>query len=77
MRQELIFNIRHNNYAIGKHYFKTNKKPININEIDIRKIVLSNKSHGKEGANKYYIGYLSNNFRMHYMYYNQKNKILY
>ena len=44
MGQEQIFNIKHNNYTIGMHYFKTNKKPININEIDIRKIVLSNKT---------------------------------
>ena len=46
------------------HYFKTRKKPININEVDIKKIVLSNKvSYGKHGANKYYIGYLSSGFR--------------
>ena len=37
MRQELIFNIRHNNYSVGKHYFQTNKKSINIKEIDIKK----------------------------------------
>ena len=37
MRQELIFSIKHNNYTVGMHYFKTNKKPITINEIDIKK----------------------------------------
>ena len=26
-----------NSYSVGKHYFLTNKKPININEIDIKK----------------------------------------
>ena len=26
------------------HYFKTNKNPININEVDTIKIVLSNKT---------------------------------
>ena len=41
------------------HYFKTNKKPVDINET-----VLSNKvSSGKQGANKYYIGYVSGDFR--------------
>ena len=37
---------------------------ININEVDIKKIVLSNKTpYGKQGANKYYAGYLSGDFR--------------
>ena len=35
MRQELIFSNGHNNCTIGKHYFQTHKKPININETDI------------------------------------------
>ena len=64
MRQELVFKIKHNNYAVGMHYFKRNKKPININDVDTNKIVLSNKvSYGKQGANKYYIGYLSGDFK--------------
>ena len=64
MRQELIFNIKHNSYIAGMHYFKTNKKPIIINKIDIEKIVSSNKAcYGKQGANKYYIGHLSSDFR--------------
>ena len=37
MRQELIFNNRHNGYTVGKHCFQTNKKPVNINEIEIKK----------------------------------------
>ena len=44
MKKELVFNIKHNNYTVGMHYFKTNKKPININEVDTKKIVLSNKT---------------------------------
>ena len=57
MRQELVFNIKHNNNTEGMHYFKTNKKPININDVDTNKIVLSNKiSYGKHGADKYLSG---------------------
>ena len=41
MMQELVFNIKHKNYTEGMHYFKTNKKPININDADTNKIVLS------------------------------------
>ena len=64
MRKELIFNNRHNNYSIDKYYFQKDKKPININEVDTKKIVQSNKApYGEEGANKYYIGYLSGGFR--------------
>ena len=38
------------------HYFKTNKKPININNVDTNKIVLPNKvPYGRQGANKYWI----------------------
>ena len=37
MRKELVFNNVHNNYSINKYYFQKNKKPININEIDIKK----------------------------------------
>ena len=52
--------VKHNNYAEDKCYFpKEKKKPININEADTKKTVLSNKTpHGKKGANKYYIGYV-------------------
>ena len=37
MRKELIFNNRHNNYIIDKHYFQKDKKPINIDEVDTKK----------------------------------------
>ena len=55
----MIFNNGHNNYSIDKYYFQKDKKPININEVNTKKIVLSNKRRdGREGANKYYIGYV-------------------
>ena len=64
MRQELVLNIKHKNYTADMHYFKTNKKLSNVNDVDTNKIVLSNKlSYGKQGANKYYIGYLSGGFK--------------
>ena len=61
----MIFNNGHNDYSIDKYYFEKDKKPININEVDTKKIVLSNKTpYGKKGANKYYIGYVgSTGFR--------------
>ena len=53
MRKELVF-------TEDKYYFqKDKKKPININEADTKKIVLSNKTpYGKQSANKYYIEYV-------------------
>ena len=65
MRKGLVFNNAHNNYSIDKYYFQKDKKPINISEVDTKKIVLSNKApYDKEGANKYYIGYVgSTSFR--------------
>ena len=64
MRKELVFNNGHNNYTKDKYYFQKDKNPININEVDTEKIVLSNKApHGEQGANKYYIAYLSGGFR--------------
>ena len=59
MVQEIVFNDWHNNYSVGKYYFQTNKVLININEVDIKRIVLFNKVfYGKQGANKYYVGYV-------------------
>ena len=65
MRQESAFNNGHNNYSTDKYYFQKDKKPINVNEVDTKNIVLSNKtSYGREGANKCYIGYVgSTGFR--------------
>ena len=59
MRKNFVFKINHNSCSIEKYCFRKDEKPININEIDTKKIVLSNKtSYGKEGANTYYIGYV-------------------
>ena len=64
MRKELVVNNGHNNYSIRKYYFQKDKIPININEVDTDKIVLSNKiPYGEKGRTKYYIGYLSGSFR--------------
>ena len=64
MRQRLIFKINNNEYERNKYSFQKDKKPINITDVDIEKIVLSNKtSYGKRGANKYYISYLSDSFK--------------
>ena len=64
MRKELVFKIKNNNYTNHKHYFQKDKKPININEVNIDKIVLSNKTpYGEYGANKYYIAYLNGGLR--------------
>ena len=65
----MIFNNKHNNYSIDKYYFQRDKTLININEVDTKKIVLSNKTpYGKEEANKYYIGYVgSTGFRPLYI----------
>ena len=59
MRQRLIFKIDDKEYERNKYSFQKDKKPININDADIEKIVLSNKTpYGKHGVNKYYISYL-------------------
>ena len=68
MRKELVFKIKNKNYTKDKCYFQKDKKPININEINIDKTVLCNKTqHGQYGANKYYITYLSDTFRSLYI----------
>ena len=59
MRKELIYCIN-NDYSINKYYFQKDKKNlININEVDINKIFLSNKApYGEQRSYKYYVGYL-------------------
>ena len=54
MRKEFVFKTKHNNYTEDKYYFqKHKKKPININEVDTNKMVLSNKTpYGEQGGNK-------------------------
>ena len=68
MGKELVFNNGHNNYYINKYYFQKDKKPINTNEVDTEKIVLSNKiPYGELGANNYYIAYLNGGFKPLYI----------
>ena len=63
MRKELVFNNGYNNYTKAKYYFQKDKKAININDVDTKRIVLSNKTpYGKQGASKYYIAYLIGGF---------------
>ena len=64
MSKELVFKIKNNNYTKDKYGFQKDKKPININEVNIDKIVLSNKTpYGEYGANKYHISYLIGGLR--------------
>ena len=54
MGEELVFKIKNKNYYANKYLFQEDKKPINTNDVHIKKIVLSNKTpYGKQGANKY------------------------
>ena len=49
MRKELVFNNGYSDYAKDKYYFQKDKTPININDVDTKKIVLSNKTpYGKK-----------------------------
>ena len=68
MRKRLVFNNEYNAYTKDKYYFQKDKKTININEVDTKKIVASNKiPYGGHGANKYYIAYLSGGFKPLYI----------
>ena len=54
MEQEAVY---FGENGIIKSAFHKNKRPININEVDVEEIVLSHKkSHGKDSF-KYFIGY--------------------
>ena len=64
MRQKLIFKINSKEYEKDKYSFQNDNFMININNVDITKIVLSTKTpYGNKGANKYYVGYLSDGFK--------------
>ena len=64
MERTLIFKINSKDYERNKYSFQKDKFMININNVDIKRIMLSNKTPcGKQGANKYYVGYLNDNFR--------------
>ena len=63
MRQRLIFKINTGEYEKYKYSFQ-NDFMININNVDIKKIVLSTKKpYGNKSANKYYVGYLNDGFK--------------
>ena len=64
----MVFNNGLNDYYVNKYYFQEDKEPININEVDTKKIVLSNKlTYGEYGANKCYIAYLNGGFKPLYI----------
>ena len=68
MEKELVFKIKNKSYDTNKYLFRKDKKSININDIETKKIVLSNKTpYGKQGANKYYIAYLTGGFKPMYI----------
>ena len=53
MRQKLIFKINSKEYGKDKYSFQNDKFVINVNNVDIKKIVLSTKTlFGDKGANK-------------------------
>ena len=63
MRQKLFFRDK-KIYEEDKYLFQKDEFMININDVDIKGIALSNKTpYGKQGANKYYVGYLNGSFR--------------
>ena len=43
--------------SVIKSAFQKNKRPTNINEVDIEEIVLSNKKSNSKDSFKYFIGY--------------------
>ena len=64
MRQRLIFKINSKGYEKDKYSFQNDSFMIDINNVDIEKIVLSTKTpYGNKGANKYYVGYLNDDFK--------------
>ena len=54
MEQEAVY-FREN--GINKSDFRKNKRPININEVDIEEIILSHKKSYSKDSFKYFIGY--------------------
>ena len=57
---------------IQKQKFHQHKRPISINDIDIHKMIVSNKfSFGKKGF-KYFIGYKDDKKIYPYAYFSQK-----
>ena len=64
MRPKLIFKVSSKKYEKDKYSFQNDNFMININNVDIKKIVLSTKTpYGNKGANKHYVGYLNDGFK--------------
>ena len=64
MRQKLIFKINSKEYEKDKYSFQNDNFIININNVDIKKIVLSTKTpYGNKYTNKYYVGHLNDGFK--------------
>ena len=64
MRQKLIFKINSKEYEKDNYSFQNDNFMININNVNIKKIVLSTKTpYGNKGTNKYYVGYLNDGFK--------------
>ena len=57
MRQKFVFKINNKEYEKDKYSFQNDNFIININNVDVKKIVLSTKTLcGNKNANKYYVG---------------------
>ena len=64
MERTFIFKINSKDYEKNKYSFQKDEFMININNVDIERIMLSNKTlYVKQGTNKYYVGYLNDDFR--------------
>ena len=64
MRQKLIFKINSKEYEKDKYSFQIDNFMININNVDIKKLVQSAKApYGNKSAKKYYVGYLNDGFK--------------
>ena len=60
MRQKLVFKTNSKEYEKDNYSFKNANFMININNVDIKKLVQSTKtSYVNKGANKYYVEYLN------------------
>ena len=60
----LVFKTNNKEYEKDKYSFQNDNFMISITNVDIKKIVLStNTPYGHKGANKHYVGYLSDSFK--------------
>ena len=64
MGEKLLFRINGKEHEKDEYLFQKDEFMININDVDIERMVLSNKiQYDKKGGNKYYAGYVSGGFR--------------